>query len=409
MTLPHRWPRQGQVAVAASLTLFTACGVAAALFAARLLTSAEYTVFAAFSGILGILVLGPASSLEQNSVIRRGSRAAVLRSMAMKALILWVLVTVILLVPLTAWQQRLLGAWTDIAVRALIICTPVIFALAVLRGLTIGRRRYITVALTHVAAGLGTLLLPLSLYRLGLPALTSFVLGTAFAWVPALVLITLAQSRSSECADAAAGPRMEGNTTWLVIANFALLAHLLAVPPLLRWHVDAIGADLAADLQLLVSMSRLSTTLVLASLPLMLSGLRASTRSVLGVDLRALTLTASLGGLAVLVSVAFGSELLALLTERETSASPFVILLATLPAVALCPAVGLMAVALVRRQYGLVSLAWCSGLVILGGTVTIDARAGVTAVLSGVLLAAAMPPLVLVFGLRRWTSAMEMS
>ena len=53
----------GPQGVATALAVFLGCGVLTALVAARLLSPADYTVFAAFSGLLGILVYGPSSSL----------------------------------------------------------------------------------------------------------------------------------------------------------------------------------------------------------------------------------------------------------------------------------------------------------------------------------------------------------
>ena len=44
-----------------------------ALLAARVLQPGAYTVYAAFSGLLGVLVLAPAGSLEQESALRAGS------------------------------------------------------------------------------------------------------------------------------------------------------------------------------------------------------------------------------------------------------------------------------------------------------------------------------------------------
>jgi hypothetical protein len=388
-------------AVAASLVVFMACGVLVVLLAARLLQSADYTKFAAFSGLLGVLVLGPAGSLEQASALRGSGQGSepVRRALVLRAAGAWLLVTVVLLLPLDGWQRRLLGDQAVLAVVAMVVGAPLIMSLAVRRGLAVAREQYGQVAAAHVLAGAGTLLLPFALRLTGLPMLSCFVLGSVLAWLPPYVLLVLA-GRQARRDPVAARPSASGTTTWLVVGNLLLLANLLAVPPLLRWHVADIGARAAADLQLLVSVSRLPTTAVLGFLPVILGRLFRSGRpSPLGAPHDALALAAGVGAAAVLGSAVLGNAFVAALTGRTEGLPLGTVVLATSPAVLLCPAIVLMGAAIVRQQYLLVSLAWSSGLVVLAATAAWDLQGTAQPVLVGVLVSAVLPVLVLLRGL----------
>ncbi len=57
-----------------------------------------------------------------------------------------------------------------------------------------------------------------------------------------------------------------------------------------------------------------------------------------------------------------------------------------------------MAVAVARGRLVLAGLAWGSGALVLGGTALLDPRGSLTVVLVGILVAAAMPLLVLTVG-----------
>lgn len=377
------------------------CGVLVVLLAARLLETADYTKFAAFSAMLGVLVLGPAGSLEQASALRAGGRwsSPARRGLLLRAGTGWLLVTVVLLVPLGGWQRRLLGDQAVLALAALVIGAPLILSLAVHRGLAVARERYDLVAAAHVLAGTGTLLLPFALRLTGLPLLACFVLASVLAWVPAYLMLVLAGGRSPAATEPV-GTDGRRRASWLIVGNLLLLANLLAVPPVLRWHVADIGARAVADLQLLVSVSRLPTTAVLGFLPLVLMRLSSSRRHPrLGAPVEGLVLAAGVGAMAVLGAAVLGNPFVTALTGRTEGLSLGTVLLATSPAVLLCPAIVLMGAAIVRERYLLVSLAWSCGFAALALTAALDVRGTAQPVLVGVLLSAVLPFLVLLRGL----------
>jgi hypothetical protein len=392
----------GPQLVAAGLAVFLACGVLTALLGAAVLDSRDFTVFAAFSGLLGVLVYGPASSLEQESALRAGAgegerlRDAMRRRMAA----VWLAVALVVLLPL-GWQDRLLGPSQPVAAAALVLGAPVVLTLSVRRGLAVSVGAYRLVATSFLLAGVGTVLLPLLLPLVGVAPVTAFLVGPVVAWVPALLLMLRARrGRPARLAvhavDVADGA---GDTAWIVTANLLVLVNLLAVPPLLRWHVADLSASVVADVQLLVSVSRLSTTAVLGFLPLLVARLGARRDG--GASPAALATAAALAAMTVLACVLVGNPFLEALTGREAPLSIRTIALATLPAVLLCPALVLMGVAVARRRHGLLCGAWAGGAAVLTATAALEPRGSVEFVLAGVLLASAVPLVVLAARLGR--------
>lgn len=384
---------RGPAAVATGLGVLLASGVLVSLVAARILSPGHYTIFAAFFGLFGVLVLAPATSLEQESVLRGPSGESSAR-MLRRALLVWLVVTVVVVIPVVDWQQRLLGAESTYALVALVLGAPVVLALAVLRGLALGAGKFGTVAAGHLVAGLGTLVLPLALYASGLPAVMAFILGAAFAWVPALVLVLL--RTSSPSTSRRTGHTVRGATLWLVAVNLLVLFNLSVVPPVLRWHVIELGAASVADTQLLVSISRLATTAVLAALPLVLGTLRVTGPSRrLPFPTSPLALAAALGLVSTVVTGLLGRQMVELLTGRESALQVSTCFLAALPTLLLCPAIVLMAVAISRGAFASTCAAWALGALLLLATGASDPGSRIDLLLAGVAAAAATPLVVL--------------
>lgn len=389
----RRLPLDGPRVVVVGLGVYLTLGVATALLAARLLNADDYTVFAAYSGVLGLLVLGPSGSLEQESVLRAAQResAALRRSMLCRAAGVWAVLSLVLLVPVGSWQERLLGDHTRFAVAVLVVVSPLVLVLAVRRGLALARRRFRLVAAANALTGLCMLLLPLVLHAFGLDLLPAFLAGALLCWLPALVLLLVVERQEERDAPATA-PDPPGATAWLIAANLLVLANLLAVPPLLRWHVDALGAGQVADVQLLVSVSRLSTTAVFGFLPVLLAHVARTGPG--AVPVRLVLGSTAVGLAAVIGCAVVGNPLLALLTARDAGVRLHVNLLATLPSALLCPAVTLLAVTLARRRYAWACAGWGGGLLALLSTSALDPGREPALVLTGILLASAVPLLV---------------
>ncbi len=399
-------PRPHHVsAAAAGLAILLGGGVLSALLAARWLEPSEYTVFAAFSAVFGLAVLGPASSLEQAAALTRGrlqstGRHLLMGKLARQSVALWFLATLIALVPVAAWQERLWGTTTPLVQVIIILTVPPIFLLAITRGLAAARGEHGYIGSVFAIAGVGNVALPPLLYLLGTPVLPAFLLGTGLAWLPPLLTLVW-YPRMRPAAPVPEGDRSESSpvTVLIVTGNLLVLGNLLAVPALLRWHIQSLDVANVADVQLLVSISRLSTTASLGFVPLAVARL-ASARS--GQTWQAarplLGVACGLGTAAVLTSALLGDAFISWVTGRATEVPQLTILLAALPVAALCPAIVLTAAAIATGRHRLLLLSWTLGLIALTGTLFLAPDGDINKVLIGVLVAGACPGIVLSIG-----------
>jgi hypothetical protein len=389
------------------LGLFLAGGISAALLAARLLPAEQYTVYAAYSSLIGILVLGPAGSLEQESTLRfshghRSGRSALI-AMLVRGLGLAVVIAVVVLMPIGEWQQRLLGTSTGLASTCIVFGAPVVLAAAVGRGSLTAREHLRPVGAANAATGAAMLALPVLLHGLGIGWLSAFIVGALLAWGPAVLIVWWRARRVTAPLSVSAGvqaPLQHRITVWLLAGNLLMLTTLLAVPVVLRWHVADLGADKVANAQLLVSVSRLSTTVILGFLPLMVAQFSAPHRWAHPVR-RWFGTAICLGLATVVIFTLMGGPLISWLGGSRSQLSWKENLLATLPTLTLCPALVAMSLAIVRRRWGLIIAGWGAALSVLVLTLGIDPQNNLARVLSLIAVACLLPLAMLAGGMFR--------
>lgn len=393
------------------LGIFLISGILSALLAARVLAPVDYTVYAAFSSIWGILVLASAGAFEQESSMRAARGPARsgshLTDLLRRAGVTWVLTTVILIVPLFDWQARLLGDRWILWVGLAVACSGFVFFGAILRGLGIGHSRYAIVGSSYAVTGLAMLALTLALLAAGMWSLSAFLGGVVGAWLVGFLLLALS-AFAGGLDDRRTGmkptnePRASA-TAWMLAGNLLMTAAILVVPSILRWHVASIGANTVADAQLLVSLSRLVSTVVLGLLPVMMARMvaRATRDSGLAAARPWLVASVTMSLAAVLVLAVFGVQMVGWITGRTASIELDVIIAATLPVVFLAPALVLMALAAVRRRYSVTVAAWAASLAALIPAVVIDPGGRILPLLLWIGLGALLPLAVFVWGLTR--------
>jgi hypothetical protein len=395
--------------VTAGLAVFLVGGILNALLAARILSSSDYTIYAAYISLLGIVVLGPAGSLEQESALRfsrpSGSTRKMLAKMLVRAGVICLVVAVLLVAPVGGWQHRLLGASTVFGVACLVTGAPVVAVAAIGRGFLTVHRSYTAVGIVNAAIGVAMLILPPTLHEVGVGWLSAFLSGASLAWLPALVIVLLrvrpAARRAAMLPPYEGTAYSSGMTAWLLAANLLMIASLLAVPVVLRWHVEGLGAAPVAAAQLLVSLSRLAPTVVLGLLPLVVSQLSTGQGPERRrVAVRWFALATAMGGGAVIGLAIVGTRVVSWITGSSSGLSPGVAVVATLPALTLCPAVVAMALAMTRKNWSVVVAAWALSLAALVAVAAIDAGSDLLLVVGGVALAGALPLVVLAVGLR---------
>lgn len=386
----------GPVATAAGLTAFMVCGIAVALLAAVQLDAAAYTVFSAFSGLLGILVLGPAAALEQEATLAAGEarRQSRRRAMLRRGAALWALLAAVVLLTPRSWGVRLLDDERELVTTLLLVGAPAVFLVAVGRGSAIVAGSFRRAGALHAITGISMVVLPAVLRLAGLSWLDAFLIGALSAWLPGLVLLAF----TSSPAGGSEPPRSQARparTTAIQLVNLLVIANLLATPAVLRWHAERLGTAATADLQLFVSITRLTTTLVLGCLPLLIHRLaRTPPERRPHLALGAAGAIACLSLLAAAISTLVARPVVDLISGRSTAVPLQEFALAALPVAFLSPAVVLLAAALVSGRHGAAVLGWGIGLVVLAEATAID-DASAARVLVSIALAAAAPFLVL--------------
>lgn len=395
--------------VPVGLGIFLVGGILAALLAARFLGPEDYTVYASFASIWGIVVLAASGAFEQESSMRaaRGplSTGSHISDLLRRAGITWLVTTAILTVPVLTWQARLLGdrwvLWVALAVAG----SAFVFVGAILRGQGIGHGRNAIVGSSYAATGIAMLVLPLALLAAGAEPLPAFLCGAVCAWLAGfLILVVSALVGRLEDRRIGMGPTEEppaSATTWMLAGNLLMTAAILVVPSVLRWHVASIGADQVADAQLLVSLSRLVSTVVLGMLPVIMASMVAGADQGLGLTVARpwLITSIALAAGAVMVLTVVGAPLVSWITGRTTSIGLDVVLSATLPILFLAPALVLMALAAVRRAHTVIVAAWAASLAALVPALVLNPGGRIVPLLLWVGLGALLPFMVFLWGL----------
>lgn len=391
----------GEILFAAGIGVFLVGGIATAVLAARELSPADYTVYAAFSAVFGVVVLGPAGALEQRSAQLGGRGLPTgqgLRRLRTPMLVVWAVVAAAALLAPGSWRDSYFAGATSPVMLSLLLITPAALLAAVLRGFATGQHRYVLVASANAATGIAMLGLSLGLILLGVDPLVAFVYGPVVAWLLPLAFLgavtILRPSTVSPVlmAEAAAGG---ATSAWLIAANLLMIANLLAVPAILRSHAGSLPEATVASAQLVVSTSRLITTAALAFLPLLIARLSRLAPEELRRSGRMLAVAgAGLSALAVLVMLPVVGPALSWLTRGSVSAGPLFTALAAGPIVVLIPTFAMMAVAITRSRERFVAVGWLLGLVSLLAVAVVDVG-GRDLLLLALVGACTLPPLLL--------------
>ena len=403
------------VLVPIGLGIFLVGGILSALLAARVLSPGDYTVYASFSSIWGIVVLAASGAIEQESAMRAAKgplrSGSHMTALLQRAGVIWLVTTAILTVPVLKWQARLLGdrwcLWVGLAIAG----SWFVFLSAILRGLGIGHGRNALVGSAYATTGLAMLGLTVALLAAGVSSFPAFLFGAVGAWLAGFIILAVS-ALLGRLDDHRTGIRATQEppasaTAWILAGNLLMTAAILVVPSVLRWHVASIGVDTVADAQLLVSLSRLVSTVILGLLPVMMARMVAGSGRDGGLEVARPWLVASLvmAVSAVLVLTVLGASLVSWITGRTASIDIEVILVAAFPVVFLAPALVLMALAAVRGRYSVTVAAWAASLAALIPAVVIDPEGQIVPLLLWVALGAFLPLMVFLWGLTRPRSA----
>jgi hypothetical protein len=259
-----------QIPVAAGTLVYIVCGIAVAFIASKSLSADDYVNYSAFVSVGGIFVLGIGAAIEQetNLVYFRlsGNSGATWRFMTPRIVVSVLALWLIVLVPLFSWQSNLFGDISTEFQLAVVLGIPGLLLATVARGIVNGREDYRRLALAHLIFGLGTIVLPILLWSLGVSLLVALVTGQAIAW--SLPLLALLRKSLFHIQQPVITQKNTSHLSgWLVLVNIALLTNLLSSQLIFRLHSSLLSSTVVAEAQILITVSCFASTLALGLMP----------------------------------------------------------------------------------------------------------------------------------------------
>ena len=398
MSRPRQWVNRqsslfglGSVAALAGL-------VANSVVAARAMGTDAFSAYAAMVSLLGVLGTGAAGAMEQETARRAASAArGEVRPPFAHAGAAAAIAAAIMLVPLH-WQAVLFGerAWT----AAFLVSAGVLgtHAAAIARGILAGNGQRARLGLAIALTGVLPVVLGALLLWTGIDPFLAFGIGTVVGSASSLAVAApeFAASISAHRSDR----RESQSRLGLVIAgNLFLTANMVAVPAVLRVHVDDLTSSVVASLQIVVSLSRLSTLLVAngVSVVVALAARDPHGKTITRVCLGA----AAFGGLAVVGTAVLAPVLLPLVFGPGYDVTVGTAALASLSVLFLNPAYILTGIAVARHRGELIAGGWAAGALLLALVAAWPDPPGSSAVLLGVVVSSALPTVIMSVGLAR--------
>ena len=393
--LTRRPGRKSSLFVAGSVASLVGL-VSTSVVAARLLGTDSFSAYAAMVSVMALLGSGVAAAMEQEAARSTAERglASDLRPVLRHSGLAVSAAAALALVP-TGWQSAL---FNEQALPASLLVAAGVVGLhagAIGRGVLAGTDRRALLGLSIALTGSLPLAVGLLLTWLGVDGFLAFGVGTvvgagsgAIVALPALVALVVKRTGGSQ-ATVALGK--------LIAGNVFLTANMVAVPAVLRVHVDDLSASVVASLQIVVSLSRLSTLLVANTVPVVIARTVRFPRGRFA--LAATAGAAGFGTAAVVGTTVLAPYLLPLVFGTGFDVTFGQAALGALSVLFLNPAYVLTGVAVGRGRSGLVAWSWAAGAIVLALVAVWPSPSGISAVLMGITLSAAIPALLLLGGL----------
>lgn len=374
--------------------------VATSVVAARLMGTDAFSAYAAMLSILGVLGTGVAGALEQETARRAATaidRARGARPPLALAAGASTVAALIVLLPL-GWQETLFDHRAAEASGLIILGVIGLHVAALAKGALAGEGYRARLGLAIGLTGVLPVASGTALALTGLDPFLAFGVGTVIG---------------GSCAIAVAGPvrgaflaprssfvtQSSAQMTALIAGNLLLTANMVAVPAVLRAHVDDLSTSVVASLQIVVSLSRLSTLFVANAVSVVVAAASREPRghAVLGGTAAA----AAFGCVATLGTALLAPILLPVVFGSAYSVGVGSAALASISVLFLNPAFVLTGVAVARGRNELIAWAWGCGAIVLAVVAGWPEPPGGAAVLTGIAISAALPAVIMVPGLAR--------
>ena len=269
--------------VVLSVVLYIGAGIVLTFVASYSLSANDYATYVTFAAFIGVVLLGPAAALEQESTLVFRAPQSVLRGVSQhvisRALSLCAFFFLLLFLIPGSLMTSFFGEDESFVRLLLLVGVPGLIASSTLRGNANVKSSTSAIVIAHTVFGLSLLVIPLILYFSGVSTLRSLLIGNVASWATPGIFLLLARVWRLP-ANHIAHDNSAHLSTWLVLTNLLLLGLLLSSQLLFKLQSGWMSIDDIADAQLLISVSCLSSTLSLGLLPYLVARTQGETLSV---------------------------------------------------------------------------------------------------------------------------------
>jgi hypothetical protein len=340
-----------------------------ALIATVFLSAEDYTIFMAYTSVIGVVLLGPTAAVEQHATLltlrHRNTPSDLFKSLLFPCLGLSVCMISAIYVPFQDWQSNAFGPRKSAVQLVMVAAIPILLFSTIVRGRANGAAAIRHVGNSHFLFGIATILISMISWLLGIDLLIAIFLGQLVGWLaPGVYLVAQRVKQPTEMTVLSASSGIASQSVLLVVSNLLLLANILATQFIYRLHSDVLGTETVAEAQLMISISCLSCALALGLAPTLIQEARR-----VGVPAffwRPVTLLVLGGGLAIpLLTVVIGQPASRILLDGDSTLSTLEIAAIASGATTLVLAM-VMGVVLIALESLVVSISsWAASLFLL--------------------------------------------
>jgi len=272
-------PAGRDVRVVAGVLSYILTSALIVLLATIYMSAEDYTIFMAYTSVIGVVVLGPAAAIEQQSTLLTlrivESAMEIGKRLLGSALSLAACVALIAFVPIQDWQSRAFGPHSEMIKIVMVAAVPLIVFSSIVRGHANGSFEIARVGNSHFIYAGATLTVSLGGWLFGLSLLDAILLGQLVGWVaPGLFLIAVSGRKTVGIATSAASDGVARQSVLLIVTNLLILANILSSPFIFRLRANDLGVNKVAEAQLVMSVSFVACALVLGLLPTFIQDVR---------------------------------------------------------------------------------------------------------------------------------------
>jgi hypothetical protein len=339
------------------------------MIATVFLPTEDYTIFMAYTSVIGVILLGPAAAVEQQSTLltlrHQNTPSDLFRHLFFPCVTLGLCMAFAIFIPFQNWQDDAFGVRKNTVQAVMVAAIPILLFSTIIRGRANGAGAIRQVGNSHFLFGISTIVVSVVSWLIGLDLLIAIFLGQLVGWLaPGLYLVVQRVNQPTKLTVLSASSGVVSQSVFLVISNLLLLANILATQFIYRLHSNVLGTETVAEAQLMISISCLSCALALGLAPTLIQEARR-----VGVPAffwRPVTLLVAGAGLAIpLLTVVIGQPASRILLDGDSTLSTLEIAAIASGATSLVLAMVMGVVLIARESLGISIVSWAACLFLL--------------------------------------------